>query len=321
MKKWLSLFTIFSLLFSLSLFAEETKKESESTEKKSTEGADAVSNANLRASLGSMSKVSVSAGIGYVGSSIRKPLDNNTPNPNNQPGDYSTYFSGSLSARYRIDPSQSLSAGAAFVFRPDAQVNTRTGNMSKTSEFSNPYIAYSWMKKWGNVILTQGADYTKFTKKGTLDGGWHSEVGYGAGILWSGVNGTPFSLGGGISAYHDIFTDGPNSANALNGQDDYGMTPYTYVEYQINDRFNLRSVVGQGYYHYRSDALQDGWNDMVKQRMYQTVGLGVSITKVIFLYNYVKFYPKMNFFDSGATDAQSFNSTANYAFSLTMSLF
>ncbi|MBT3235422.1 MAG: hypothetical protein HN353_05690 [Bdellovibrionales bacterium] len=317
MKKWLSLFTVFSLLFSLTLFADETKKSDEkSVDKKEENTTEAVSSASLRASLGSMSKLSISAGVGYTGSSIRKPFENQIPNPNGLQGDYSTYFSGSLSGRYRIDNQSTTSIGGSFTFRPDPQGD------SKTSEFTNPFVGYSWVRKYGPVVLSQGVDYTKFTRKDTLDRGFHSEVSYGATLIWGGINGTPFSLGLSTSAYHDLFTDGSNSASAYNNwQDDYGFGIYPFAEFQASDRFTLRTVVGKSFYHLRSDLRNSGmWDKFEEQKLYQTVGLGISITKVIYLYNYVKFYPQMNFFDK-KNDSESFNSTANYGISLTMSLF
>ena len=65
-------------------------------------------------------------------------------------------------------------------------------------------------------------------------------------------------------------------------QADFGVAAYPFAEYTINDTFNFRTVFGQtAFCHTRA---MGNLSKLVRNDGYQSIGLGVSLTRDVFLY-------------------------------------
>ena len=102
--------------------------------------------------------------------------------------------------------------------------------------------------------------------------------------LVSAVWGSVFESDRGDRHYKDLVTKKiatEKGGNITSQQDDYYLAFYPFVEYVINDTFNLRTVFRQTtFYHVRSEK----GTDLVRQPGSQSIGLGISVTRDIFLY-------------------------------------
>lgn len=329
MKKMMSLLAVLVLVFSANSFALD-KKAKKKSEKKESKATDVTDNAKLKAELGSMSKFSMSGTIGYVGA-LDDVFGDTLPNPNNSRGNYATSVSGSVSARYRLDKTTSITGGISYLYYiPSTYTDAVTKVTSKTKhQLKNPSISYNKVIKHDGYLQTKSYGITKFTQESTLDAGWSWEISYDTAFYWSKVGGTNFTLGLSFSAYHDFYNKDlfgkigvAGSQAQTKGMDDYGIALYPFAEYALSDSFTLRTVIGQAFTHYissNSGAVTTPWNNLTRQRLYQTVGLGFAITDLIYMYNYIKWYPVLNIQNDDGKSA--FMDTATWGLSITFNLF
>lgn len=332
MKKMMSLLAVLVLVISTNAFAEDKKDSKKKSDKKEAKSSDVTENKKLKAELGSMSKFSMSGTIGYVGA-LDDVFGDTLPNPNNSRGNYATSVSGSLSARYRLDKTTSITGGISYLYYiPSTYTDAVTGITQDTAhQLKNPSISYNKVIKHDGYLQTKSWTVTKFTQEGTLDAGWSWEVDYSTSFYWSKVKGSNFTLGVSFGAYHDFYnkdifgkigsTELAARAQTI-GVDDYGIAIYPFAEYALSDSFTLRTVVGQAFTHYVSSnagTVATPWNSFVRQKLYQTIGLGYAITDLIYMYNYVKWYPVHNIKNDDGNSA--FMDTAQWGISVTFNLF
>ena len=315
----MSLLAVLVLVFSTNSFALDKKAKKKTATKKDAKASDVTENAKLKAELGSMSTFSMSGSLGYTGASLKDPFGDQRPNPDSLPGNYSTYLSGSISARYRLDKSTSITGGASFLYYIPENYVDRDGEIVKNDpELSNPSLSYNKVIKGDGYVQTKSYGITKYTKQSTLDNGWSWDLSYSTAFYWSNVKDSDFTLGFSFSAYHELFNKDIYAQYAGEGKtgiDDFGFGIYPFAEYQLSESISLRSVIGQAFYH---DVGNPNFNNFERLKLYQTFGVGIAITDLIYMYNYVKFYPVMNIENN---PGESFNDTAYWAMSLTFNLF
>ena len=156
MKKMMSLLAVLVLVFSTNSFALDKKAKKKTATKKDAKASDVTENAKLKAELGSMSTFSMSGSLGYTGASLKDPFGDQRPNPDSLPGNYSTYLSGSISARYRLDKSTSITGGASFLYYIPENYVDRDGEIVKNDpELSNPSLSYNKVIKGDGYVQTK----------------------------------------------------------------------------------------------------------------------------------------------------------------------
>jgi hypothetical protein len=96
------------------------------------------------------------------------------------------------------------------------------------------------------------------------------------------VGKTGFSYGAGIQAlFYTFNNDNQNLSDSVSGL-------YPAAEYEINDTYNLRTVFGFQVYEQLRRQDDSTFN---KRKVYQSVGLGISVTRDVFLYPNIQFIP------------------------------
>src|SRR5262249_41973986 len=94
----------------------------------------------------------------------------------------------------------------------------------------------------------------------------------------------------GVLANVDFAGFNNNNPKFLSDQSDYSGGIYPTAEYVINDRFNLRTIIGLWVYeHLRS---QPAGMTFYKDTIYQSIGVGISVSRDFFLYPNVQFIPE-----------------------------
>ncbi len=251
-----------------------------------------ITNRKMRAEAGSKSKYSASAILNYSGGSIDKPLAEDRPNITGALGaTYKANATADVSARYRMTPTQSLSAG--FGIRWVAPLETDgiepdpdSGKVQDRVDASNPYISYNNVYRWLGIQSVFSAGGTFITNSDMRDRGYVGTFSISQNNIYN-IGTTGLGVGLLLNAGTGLYDkSGPLKA----AQYEYALGAYPFIEYVINDTFNVRTISGVWVYdHARSEA--DPFT-FYKNKIYQSVGVGISVTRDIFLYPNIQFMPE-----------------------------
>ena len=259
--------------------AELTKTEEVKTPDE-VEKAEATKNNRMRALEGAQSPWSLQAQLSYSGSTIQTPFDEFAPNPGGDNPPPVVKLSGLIQTRYRFDETRSFGAGAGITTETPFQKPTNT-------TVSDPTFDYAMSSNWGGAHNRVDLTATVYTNN------YETKYLYAYGLTLAddllyqvGESGLTFGLSSLIygNAFRGETVDGVD-VRAV--QTDYGLGLYPLAEYQMTKKLNLRSVVGFQYEHVRDMAALS----LREKRIYQTLGLGVSITENFFTYFFALFYP------------------------------
>jgi len=279
-------------MLSVSAFAaDQTTSDSQSTlkvedlkdkNKVSGDLDEEISNAKLRAESGSKSKWSGSFTAIYQGASLEKPLDKDRPNPTNQPIPDRVKMFGDIGIRYRMDKNQSLAFGTGYSIQRPLQE-------AKTGEIDDPYIQYNNTQKVGTVQSVSSLTASAATN---LDERTAGEVAAGSVMqtFMYDFNGSRASIGLAFEGDYNYYNVNPDTVVTLKGhsprpaaayQTDYALAAYPMFEYAFSDRFQFRTVFRPwNYVHTPGDG---GWT-FAKYPWTQSIGLGIAVTRDVYLY-------------------------------------
>lgn len=264
----------------------DTKKDT-----KVDEADELITNRRLRADSGSLSKWSVSMFFDYKGGSLEKPTAPERPNIVNG-ADALTLQSltGEVGVRYRLTPRDSVTVSTGLFMTTPFHSSIDTDNPALQKNFdenhqklniSDPSIKYVHLAKVFNV------QSVSLVKPLLITNNQQYELGYRASVLLSqtfmkDVGKSGFSYGVGLqSLIYTFHNNNQNLSSSVSGI-------YPAAEYVINDTYNLRTVFGwQVYEQFR---YQDS-GTFTKRKVYQSVGVGISVTRDIFLYPNIQFIP------------------------------
>lgn len=275
---------------------ESKEKEAEQTitkpaDKKEDEADQVITNRRLRADAGSLSKWSASMFFNYQGGSLANPTQPERPNITNGKDALTLQsLAGELGVRYRLTALDSLTASTGFFMTTPfhSEIDTDNAALKKNFDdnsqelnFADPFLKYTHLDRvWGMQSVT--------TLKPTwITNNQQTDLGYKASYFFSQVfmkdyGTTGFSYGMAFQGtWYDFSEHNKNTSRSVVGL-------YPAAEYVINDTFNVRTVFGwQVYEQYRTHD-SGTW---AKRKVYQSVGLGISVTRDIFLYPNIQFIP------------------------------
>lgn len=250
-----------------------------------------ITNRRLRASSGSLSKWSMALALDYSGGSVADPL--RADRPNIIAGGENLLLqnaSASVGARYRATTKDSFSVSfGAFMSTPFHDKGARVAKADRKAFKDNnremtvadPSIGYTHLDNFAGWQSVTSASYTYITNSENSKAGLNSSAYIGQTFMRE-LGKTGFSYGASVSwtrYFHDKKGDQVKNTVGL----------FPAAEYVINDTFNLRTVFGWQYYgQSREQAKDDTWT---KRKVYQSVGLGISVTRDIFLYPNIQFIP------------------------------
>lgn len=264
-----------------------------------------ITNRYLRAATGSLSKWSFTSEFALNGGSINKPLDPMRPNIKSQVANKTALQSivGSMGVKYRLTELDSLRFGAGIRMYSPFQRSYRAANAKDQARFDtykgrtdvfDPTIAYTRLFNVGSTQNVLDISQSYVTDPETRDLGYAASTAVGHTIIYQ-VKNTNLSLGHYFLATYTAFDRKATTPAVIGGeqttlagtQTDYSLGFYPYIEYVINDTLNFRTLTGIQYEHTR-DIKPLAWN---RNKVYQSVGLGITVTRDIFLYPNVQFIP------------------------------
>ena len=142
-----------------------------------------IKNSELRAWIGSMSKLSVSTNLKYSGASLEDPFGKERPNPNGWGGDWSTRLSGSVSGRYRINKMQSLTTGFGLSAR-------KPFHGMEQAEWKNPFLGHSFAQRFTYLSGYFSTSVTKYSQLNDKRLGKNLNLYAGYTLKWTRINKT-----------------------------------------------------------------------------------------------------------------------------------
>lgn len=262
-------------------FAEEKDPSTNPAPIDTTEPSETQNN-RAKALEGSASKWSGQLNLNYNGSSINHPFDKTVPNPGGDAVPNNVTFGGTVSARYRFDPTMTVGVNTGVTtehpFQGPSNTTIADPGIDLAKTFKTAFISH----------------YLDFAATLYTNHQYHSELGYIGALTISDEMRHDFdmglTLGLALAAEYAFFSDDNKYDNAAvkASQSEYSFVASPYIEYALNKTFNLRSVFNLQAIHTRniSDAMT-----FETPHVNQTLGLGIAATKSLFLYTYVRFYP------------------------------
>lgn len=250
-----------------------------------------ITNRRLRADAGSLSKWSGAMFFNYQGGSLANPTQPERPNIVNGADALTLQnFRGEIGIRYRLSDLDSLSMSTGLFMTTPFHSSISTSNQSLKENFdenhqkitvADPFLKYTHVDKFQSWQSVSTFRPTLITNSQQKNAGYNSSY-YFAQTFMHDLGKTGFSYGGLFSATFYTF----NNENQDLSSNVLGF--YPSAEYIINDIYNIRTIFGfQVYEQYRS-MNSDTW---VKRKVYQSIGLGISISRDVFLYPNIQFIP------------------------------
>jgi hypothetical protein len=248
-----------------------------------------LTNKYMRAQSGSKSKISISNSLNYQGGTVERPLAENRPNITGGTGNTAVAsLTDTISAKIAIDQRHAILGGfgARWITPLQGSDTPDSYNGNKTDAY-DPYVKYQYVYKWYGVQSVMTTGVTATTQNNLVRQGY-----VGNAILQQNnayeFGHTGISLGLLSAAIGAAYDD--NSPKFLPGQADYTVGLYPFLEYVINDRLNIRTISGVWVFeHLRSEPRAA---TLFKDTIYQSVGLGISISRDVFLYPNIQIIPE-----------------------------
>lgn len=243
-----------------------------------------ITNRKLRAETGSKKKYSFSSAISYNGGTIDNPLADVRPNITAGAGTQITpRLSGSVGLNYKLSALQSLSAsvgvGVDKPFHSD-----KDKSFGERTSVSNPSVGYSIMYKAADIQNVSSVGLSAFTTDYLRTNGYVAGLDLSQTAIYD-FGGSNVSVGLSLSASASAF----DKDGADLDQGDFSVGAYPFFEYVFNDKLNFRTLVGFMADHARTESDMFTW---IPNKVYQSAGLGISVTRDIYLYPNVQFIPE-----------------------------
>lgn len=258
-----------------------------------------ITNKLLRAESGSTSLWSFGSSLEYAGGNLRRPFDEDRPNVAETTATTDKAFlDGQVDIKYNISNHHSLSLGIGLRWiAPFSKAGPKNYNGNRV-DVANPFLNYQLLYNLAGLQSVLQVQPVVYSESNLTRLGFNSSLLLNQdSVLELGESG--ISVGFSVWAQY-VYYDKTGSlgspiepdsyvADIRTEQADYilGLSPV--VEYQIDDTFNLRTVLYLfNYEHMRSEPNK---NAFARDTVTQSFGLGISLTPVIFIYPNVQFVP------------------------------
>ncbi len=259
-----------------------------------------ITNRKLRAETGSKSKYSISSSWNYAGANLGSPLSKDRPNITGSSATRSVpRLTGGVGVKYRATQKDSFSLGVDLGITEPFHTPYGKTKANKL-EFNEPDLGYTHLNKLGDVQSVSSLNLTMYTSEFLRNIGYQAALGASQIFLYDvGASGLSVGvlLGAGVYQFdkeNQIVTELANKNNPAGqpanvAQSDHYVGAYPMLEYVINDKLNFRTISGVWVYEHARTAEVGTYT---KNLIYQSIGLGISVTRDIYLYPNVQILPE-----------------------------
>lgn len=295
MLMWIAAFLM--LVFSLNAVSQTTTapKEGESRAKigevlgnKKFRPDDRITDLELKAQAGSLSRYSLKFDLSYSGPPVDNLSDPQMPNPDNRPRPNRTSLGGFMGLRYRMTSSDAmnLSTGLRW-FAPYHQIageKVRKSRGEKDYEIANPALSYD--KTW-SVLATQmrssvKASYT--TSDFYQERGQVASAGLSQSIKWIVLQ-SRWTLGALFD--YDYYHFDRKYRSGDGRMSNYNVQFIPSLEFRILDNLNFRTSAA---YLFSNLRMSDNWWGWDQSMISARAGFGWSISRDIYFSPYLQFF-------------------------------
>lgn len=262
-----------------------------------------ITDARMRAQLGSKSQWSFKSSLNYSGGSIQDPFNSVRPNYRASATIESmTSLSGDVGINFRATDRDNINLGTGLtiidplhgdITKPADDSRSGASGTLPRYQVSTPFIGWSRGYKALNMQNISSVTYSHATDStdvdimktfGSLSLSQTVLANLGAG--WTG--GVSLSLS--KYFYSGAVTDPRTVSRMQKGivkRTDLTGGLFPFMQYSFNDTYSFRTVFG----YFQFTRYQD-YDDNVHLEPYQSVGVGISVTRDIYLYPNVQFTPR-----------------------------
>lgn len=255
-----------------------------------------ITNRRLRASEGSLSKWSIATFWNYSGGSLNDPTDPERPNIVGG-GNVQTLqaLSGEVGVKYRLTKLDSLTASTGlFMTTPfhseidaNSELKEAFDKNSQKLNVQDPSLKFAHLDNLWGIQSISSVTGKLITNNQLSDREFRSELTLSQNFM-KDVGATGFSYGAAIIGYFYDFNSKVTDTPAFEANTERLIGLYPQAEYVINDTFNVRTVFGWQVFEQLRGTPTDTYR---KRKVYQSVGLGISVTRDIFLYPNIQYIP------------------------------
>ena len=245
-----------------------------------------ITNRKLRAETGAKSKYSFSAALSYSGGTVNSPGADTRPNiATGTAVPAVPALGGSLGAKYRLSQLQTLALDVGIVSRKPFH-SDKNKNLRERTTVSNPSLTYQTVYKTGEVQNVSSFSGTVVTDNFFRELGYQYGADFGQTAIYD-FGGSKFSMGLSFTAGYNTFDKDDAALRA--DQTDYSFGFFPFAEYVFSDRLNFRTVFRPfSFEHIRSEP----FGNVIRNVYTQSMGIGISVTRDVFLYPNVQFVPQ-----------------------------
>lgn len=257
-----------------------------------------ITNNELRALSGSTSRFSIASQFNYNGGTIESPLSQDRPDISAASATTTkSDLDGAISVKYNLNPRNALMAGFGIRWIAPTVPGGPSNYKGTVFDAMNPYVQYQYIYKWLGVQSVLQVEGMQWTQADQTAVGYAQQINIDQENMYE-IGKTGLSVGASTWVQYQFFNKSgsygtPGSADyvadvtTLQSQYSFGFTPE--LEYQLNARFNLRTVVSIATFeHYVADPNALSFD---QDTIYESVGVGISVTRDIFLYPNIQFLP------------------------------
>jgi hypothetical protein len=258
-----------------------------------------ITNAKLRAEMGSKSRWSMRSSVNYYGGTIQKAFSENRPNITAGANTATTAFmSADVAAKYRTTDRTSLNLGVGIhvdtpfhrTFNEVTNSDTKSAHAGtgKLTSISNPYLEWNYAgKALGGQNFLQ-VSYTQMTEDFYVNTvGQTGQPSVSDQLVYELGNN---SLGIAATIYTDMYKNSDKTYTyngAPQDREESGWYAVPFYEYAFNDKYNFRTVFN--WFNFSKSLKDNQYRQVVPQ---QSLGLGISVTRDFFLYPNIQFIPQ-----------------------------
>jgi hypothetical protein len=249
---------------------------------KKFEDSNTLTDAKLKADAGSLSRWSAKTSLSYFGPTFGDLSAADQPNPDGSVGNYSQAIKGSVSARYRLSPDSTISAGTGISLNKPFHGWDRT-------DVNNPFISYDFSDRFGRLQMRNSPGLTISTVPN------YTAIGQIGGVSWD--NSLVYGVGGGFALSFDssfsywIFNREYRPGSIKKGGDgtagQYSISWYPGFKFNMTDKLNLYTSAGFSLQNPRSAG---NATTLLNKTVSLRLGLGYAFTRDVYFAPYVQSY-------------------------------
>lgn len=249
---------------------------------------DRITDLELKAQSGSLSRYSLKFDLSYSGPPVDNLSDPQMPNPDNRPRPNRTSLGGFMGLRYRMSQSDALNLSTGLRwFAPYHQIageEVRKSRGEKDYEIANPALSYDRTYAVGATQMRSSLKGSYTTSDFYQERGQVASAGVSQSVKWV-VLGSRWTVGSLLD--YDYYHFDRKYRREDRRMSNYNVSLIPSLEFRILDNLNFRTSAA---YLFSNLRMSDNWWGWDQSMISARAGFGWSITRDVFFSPYLQFF-------------------------------